>query len=102
MQLRVATPDWPSSEDTIFAQGLLYITLRRSCRQNYYQLTAGSELLLGKKIRTLIDTHHSVGTHQVKRDGLNNAGTKVTNGIYFYQIEVENEFVETKKMVLMP
>ncbi len=56
---------------------------------------------LGQQIRTLIDTKQSAGQQSVQWDGLNDAGKKVSSGVYVYQLRAD-ELVETRKMMLMP
>ena len=72
-----------------------------------YRLPARSRVelaiynLLGQQIRTLVNAHQNAGAYQVQWDGRNDAGKQVGSGIYFYQLKAGNDFVETKKMVLM-
>lgn len=53
----------------------------------------------GQLIRTLSSGMMSAGFHQLSWDGRNNSGTKVTSGVYFYQLKTEN-FTQVKKMIL--
>ncbi len=56
--------------------------------------------LLGKEVKSLIETEQSSGTYSVEWSGLNNSGEKLSSGIYFYRIEAGN-FVDVKKMILI-
>ncbi|MCK5406922.1 MAG: T9SS type A sorting domain-containing protein, partial [Candidatus Krumholzibacteria bacterium] len=38
--------------------------------------------------------------HEVKWNGLNDAGSQVSSGVYFYKLVTKN-FSQTKKMVLL-
>ncbi len=51
--------------------------------------------ITGQKVETLVNGTVSAGVHSVIWDG-----TDVASGIYFYRIETD-EFIETKKMVLL-
>jgi hypothetical protein len=51
--------------------------------------------ILGNEIETLVNEEKPIGTYEVKWDAKNNP-----SGIYFYRIIADN-FIETKKMVLM-
>jgi len=56
--------------------------------------------VMGKEIKTLVNETRSAGIHSVTWDGTNNAGQKVTSGIYFYSLKADN-FTDTKQMILM-
>jgi len=56
--------------------------------------------ILGQKIRTLVNRHLEPGHHHVIWDGTNAVGEPMANGIYFYQIQV-NDFVARRKSVLL-
>lgn len=56
--------------------------------------------ITGNEIRSLIDEEKSAGKHNILWDSRNNFGQRVSSGIYFYKIVADN-FIETKKMVLM-
>ena len=51
--------------------------------------------LLGREVTTLVNEELKPGTYEVDWDGSN-----FSSGVYFYKI-ISNDFVETKKMVLM-
>ena len=56
--------------------------------------------ILGQKVKTLVDEEKIPYNYYVDWDGTNDYGKKVTSGIYMYRIKT-NEFVQSKKMVLM-
>lgn len=56
--------------------------------------------VLGRRVRTLVSDTRSAGSHSVKWDGKDRLGTPVASGVYFYHL-VANDFVATKKMVLV-
>ncbi len=72
-----------------------------------YQLPVASKLtikiydLLGNEIRTLVDGKQPAGSHSAIWDGRNNSGKSVSSGIYFYQINANGEFKQTKRMLLL-
>jgi hypothetical protein len=56
--------------------------------------------LLGRKIRTLVSEHLSVGCKSVFWDGKDNLGKEVGSGIYFYQLRA-GDFSDSKKLLLL-
>ena len=54
----------------------------------------------GQLLRTLVNDARAAGPHQVLWDGRNNAGQRVSSGVYFYKLQA-NDFAQTKKMVLL-
>ena len=56
--------------------------------------------LLGKPIRTLVDTEQEAGDYLIDWDGKDGAGSRVGSGIYFYRLKI-GHFVQVKKMVLL-
>jgi len=55
----------------------------------------------GQLVRTLVDGHRTAGTvHEVKWNGLNDAGAQVSSGVYFYKLVTEG-YTATRKMVLL-
>ncbi len=56
--------------------------------------------LQGAEVKTLLNTTHSAGVHQVQWDGTDNQGQKVTSGIYFYSIQTPQQHF-TKSMLLI-
>ncbi|MDZ7268027.1 MAG: Ig-like domain-containing protein [candidate division KSB1 bacterium] len=55
---------------------------------------------LGQVVTRLVNRRQEAGFHTVMWHGRNHAGEPVPSGIYYYRLEVEGGFVETKKMVL--
>ncbi|MBN2030545.1 T9SS type A sorting domain-containing protein [bacterium] len=51
---------------------------------------------LGKEVYTLVDEFQEPTTYSFNFDA-----SGLSNGVYFYRLQVENQFVETKKMVLI-
>lgn len=52
--------------------------------------------MLGREVSTLVSTHLSMGTHVFDFNGAN-----LTSGVYFYRLDVQGQFTETKKMLLV-
>jgi len=46
--------------------------------------------LLGKQIRILVAASQTAGNYQVEWNGKDNNNTEIPNGIYFYQLSVQN------------
>jgi hypothetical protein len=72
-----------------------------------YQLPVNSHITLkiydqlGREIKTLVDEYKTTGSYSVKWDGTNSKGKRASSGTYFYQLQGEEGFVGTKKMVLV-
>jgi hypothetical protein len=56
--------------------------------------------LLGREVRTLVNTAQDAGFKSVIWDATNNFGKPVSAGVYLYKIQA-GEFVQTRKMVLL-
>ncbi|MBX3008422.1 MAG: fibronectin type III domain-containing protein [Melioribacteraceae bacterium] len=56
--------------------------------------------LLGKEIKTLINSEYSAGSHSIQWNGDDNMGNKVSTGIYVYRMTTGN-FASSKKMLLI-
>jgi len=56
--------------------------------------------MLGHKIRTFKMNNTPAGYHSIKWDATNDYGDPVGAGVYLYQLRA-NEFVKTKKMILL-
>ena len=56
--------------------------------------------VLGQKIKTLVKGQRDAGDYTVTWDATNETGSKVSSGIYFYQI-TSGSFNQTRKMVLI-
>ncbi|MDZ7263012.1 MAG: PKD domain-containing protein [candidate division KSB1 bacterium] len=55
---------------------------------------------LGQKVRTLVDETKPAGRYQVRWNGCDDNGRRVSSGIYFYQLE-SSKFNATRKMILL-
>jgi hypothetical protein len=55
---------------------------------------------LGQLVKTLVNSQQEAGVKTVQWDGTNEVGARVASGMYLYRLEANN-FVQTKKMVLM-
>jgi len=56
--------------------------------------------LLGRRVRSLVDTYMDAGNHRVEWDGTDDAGESVASGIYFYRVET-GAGAATRKMLLL-
>ncbi len=56
--------------------------------------------IMGRVVATVIQEPMTAGYHKVTWEGKDNAGQRVTSGVYFYRITA-GEFVATKKMVVV-
>jgi hypothetical protein len=56
--------------------------------------------MLGREIRTLVNSDLPAGVHKVQWDGNNESGIRVSSGMYIYRIEA-SDFVQAKKMLLV-
>jgi hypothetical protein len=56
--------------------------------------------MLGREVKTLVNTEMLAGNHNVDWNGENNLGFKVSSGTYIYRITAGN-FVAVKKMILI-
>jgi len=54
----------------------------------------------GQAVRTLVNERREPGRHQVRWDGTNDAGARVSSGVYFYKMEA-GQFSTTKKMLVV-
>ncbi|MDH3457653.1 MAG: right-handed parallel beta-helix repeat-containing protein [Gemmatimonadota bacterium] len=54
----------------------------------------------GRRVRTLVDSRVGPGQYQAQWDGTDDAGTRVSSGVYFYRIEA-GSFGATRKMLLL-
>ena len=52
--------------------------------------------VIGEKVADLVDDFLSAGRHEIAFNG-----DKLASGIYLYKIEVDNQFTDIKKMILM-
>jgi uncharacterized lipoprotein YddW (UPF0748 family) len=56
--------------------------------------------ILGREVKTLINSEQAAGTYRVEWNGTDDYGVQVTSGIYIYRI-ITGEFVQTKKMMFL-
>ncbi|MEC9456824.1 MAG: T9SS type A sorting domain-containing protein, partial [Candidatus Neomarinimicrobiota bacterium] len=56
--------------------------------------------VMGRSIRSLVNTTQSAGYRSIQWDATNNLGEPVSAGMYIYMIQAGN-FTQTKKMVLL-
>ncbi|MFC1570091.1 T9SS type A sorting domain-containing protein [bacterium] len=71
-----------------------------------YQLAKNSDVLLtiysqtGQKVRTLVQEKQGSGFQLIHWDGCDDAGQRLSSGIYLYHLQVDNQ-VQTRKLMLM-
>ena len=56
--------------------------------------------ILGQKVRTLVSNELNAGLHTCEWNGLNDAGQRLSAGVYVYQLKA-GDFTQTKKMLLL-
>ncbi|MBN2413841.1 T9SS type A sorting domain-containing protein [candidate division KSB1 bacterium] len=56
---------------------------------------------LGQKVRTLVSTTMSAGYYKSIWDSCDDFGKRVSSGMYFYRLEVDNKHISTQKMLLL-
>ncbi|HEY4643214.1 MAG TPA: FlgD immunoglobulin-like domain containing protein, partial [Bacteroidota bacterium] len=56
--------------------------------------------MLGRRIRTLINTEMDPGVHVVVWDGTDETGQRVSSGVYLYRMRA-GDFIRSKKMLLI-
>jgi flagellar hook assembly protein FlgD len=54
----------------------------------------------GGLVRTLVDGRRPAGRNVVTWDGVNDNGTQVASGVYFYRLRTPG-YAKTRKMVLL-
>jgi hypothetical protein len=55
----------------------------------------------GRRVRTLLDEVVAAGAREVAWDGRDDAGRRLASGVYYYQLEADNGFRDTRAMVLV-
>ncbi|MEX0980998.1 MAG: malectin domain-containing carbohydrate-binding protein [Bacteroidales bacterium] len=56
--------------------------------------------ILGEKINTLVNAHQEPGSYEVEWNVVDANGTRLSNGVYFYRLEVNYELVKTQKAIV--
>ena len=57
--------------------------------------------LAGQQVATLVEGMRQVGTYAVRWDGRNDNGRELASGVYLYRLQVGQQQVETRKLMLM-
>ncbi len=57
--------------------------------------------VVGQPVRTLVAEHQSAGRYMVEWDATDDTGHSLSSGMYFYRLQVGEEFREVKKMLLL-
>jgi hypothetical protein len=57
--------------------------------------------LLGQEVKTLVSSDMEPGTYKAVWNAQNNMGQKVSSGIYFYRLTVNNKVINTYKMLML-
>jgi len=55
----------------------------------------------GALVRTLVDKPHTAGEYTTRWDGKDDAGRRLSSGVYFYRIEAAAGFRDSKKLILL-
>ncbi len=75
-----------------------------------YQLPVKTKIILkiynmlGQEVRTLVNENKNAGNHSVVWDGKDNLGNRVSSGVYFYELELNNHLDisrQIKKLLLI-
>ena len=56
--------------------------------------------IMGKSVHQLVNERQGHGVYSIEWHGRNKRGKRIANGIYYYRLTVD-QFVETKKMILL-
>ncbi|NIA28497.1 MAG: T9SS type A sorting domain-containing protein, partial [Actinobacteria bacterium] len=56
--------------------------------------------ILGREVRTLVESYQEAGTHRIVWNGQDNQGIQVTSGVYFIQIKA-GKFIQTRKILFV-
>jgi hypothetical protein len=57
--------------------------------------------IMGQKVATLVDETQAAGSYSLLWNAMDDYSNRVSTGIYFYQINAGDTFLETKKMMLL-
>ncbi len=55
----------------------------------------------GQLVKNLVRSAQNAGEHNVVWNGKDSAGKKVSSGLYFYKLKVNDKIIDTKKMMLL-
>ena len=118
-QVYVATPkglyQWNRRDESTAIRETGTAPLAFALHQNYpnpfnasttilYQMPQAGEAVLsvfniaGQKVRRLDTGHHEDGMHSITWDGRDQSGNRMTSGVYFYRLQIDQR-IETRKMV---
>ena len=56
--------------------------------------------ILGRHVKTLVNTNQTVGYKSIKWNGTNDHGQTISAGVYFYQLQTVG-YSKVRKMVLL-
>ncbi|MCD4664561.1 MAG: gliding motility-associated C-terminal domain-containing protein [Bacteroidales bacterium] len=56
---------------------------------------------IGQKVYKLVNEHKPSGEYNINWDGKDDKGTKLAGGVYYYKLQLDNNTVATKEMVLI-
>jgi hypothetical protein len=56
---------------------------------------------LGQKVRLLTEATFKAGYHEIVWNGLDDAGNRLSSGVYFYRLSTKGGFNQVKKLLLM-
>jgi flagellar hook assembly protein FlgD len=51
-------------------------------------------------VKELLNSNLTSGEHKINWDGTSNSGTYVMNGLYFYQVKINNEIYSNKMFLI--
>jgi len=54
----------------------------------------------GQSVKTLVKQYRTPGKYSVRWDGNNNEGQRVSNGVYFYALKVDDDVIYRKMMIM--
>ncbi len=57
--------------------------------------------LMGREVRELVSSRLSGGNYSANWNATNTFGNRVSSGLYFYSLTVDNKMIATQKMILM-
>jgi hypothetical protein len=57
--------------------------------------------VLGQRVKTVVDDEYEAGRYMADWDGTSENGQAVASGMYFYKIEADNKYSNTKKLMIL-